>query len=198
MEFENAKIGLRKVFNAQILSIIAAIVSIIAVVAMVVLGEATYGNSYNNADIISVLFIFVAAIISIIAFVLNFIGISKTSKDDESFKNALILLIIALVASILNSFLELSFIGFVHDIASLFVSYYVIGGCMKIAETKGDTGLAATCKTARTLIIAVWVINAILEFLFVFTDLLAIAGAICEIIAYIIYLVILNKTIKIL
>ena len=210
MEFENAKIGLRKVYNAQILSIIASIIGIVGTVVMTVLGKAIQSGAenYNSSDIISVIFLIVAGIIGIIAFILNFVGISRTSKDDESFKNALIMLVIAIAASVIGSAIQNRFPGtakyldYLHDLATLFVSYYVIGGCMSIAEKKNDVNLAATCKTARTFIIVAWVITIVLEFLSGavngFVTVIAIVGALCEIVAYIIYLVILSKTLKIL
>ena len=210
MEFENAKIGLRKVYNAQILSIIASIIGIVGTVVMTVLGKAIQSGAenYNSSDIISVIFLIVAGIIGIIAFILNFVGIGRTSKDDESFKNALIMLVIAIAASVIGSAIQNKFPGtakyldYLHDLATLFVSYYVIGGCMSIAEKKNDVNLAATCKTARTFIIVAWVITIVLEFLSGavngFVTVIAIVGALCEIVAYFIYLVILSKTLKIL
>ena len=210
MEFENAKIGLRKVYNAQILSIIASIIGIVGTVVMTVLGKAIQSGAenYNSSDIISVIFLIVAGIIGIIAFILNFVGISRTSKDDESFKNALIMLVIAIAASVIGSAIQNRFPGtakyldYLHDLATLFVTYYVIGGCMSIAEKKNDVNLAATCKTARTFIIVAWVVTIVLEFLSGavngFVTAIAIVGGLCEIVAYIIYLVILSKTLKIL
>ena len=210
MEFENAKIGLRKVYNAQILSIIASIIGIVSAAVMAVLGKAieSNGGSVNTTDVISVIFLIVAGIIAIIAFILNFVGIGRTSKDDESFKNALIMLVIAIAASVISSALQSRFpstakyLDYLHDIATLLVTYHVIGGCKSIAEKKNDVNLAATCKTARTFIIVAWVITIVLEFLSGavngFVTVIAIVGGLCEIVAYIIYLVILSKTLKIL
>lgn len=210
MEYENAKKGLRKVYNAQILLIIAAIISIVSVVVMTVLGKAIQSGAQdiNNTDVISVLFIIAAGIISIIAFFLNFIGVGKASRDDESFKNALIMLVIGLASSVISSALQnrlpnlARYLDYLHDISSLLVSYYVIGGCMSIAGKKNEEGLVSTCKTARTFIIIAWVITIVLEFLSGavngFIGVLAIVAAICEIVSYIIYLVILSKTLRIL
>lgn len=52
-----------------------------------------------NAQILLI----IAAIISIVAFFLNFIGVGRTSRDDESFKNALIMLVIGLESSVISS-----------------------------------------------------------------------------------------------
>ena len=210
MEFENAKNGLRKVYNAQILSIIAAIIGIVSAAVMAVLGKAIQSNaeSVNTTDVVSIIFLIVAGILAIVAFILNFVGIGRTSKDDESFKNALMMLVIAIAASVIGSAIQTKFPGtakyldYLHDLATLFVTYYVIGGCMSIAEKKNDVNLAATCKTARTFIIVAWVITIVLEFLSGAVNglvtVLAIVGGLCEIVAYIIYLVILSKTLKIL
>lgn len=210
MEYENSRTGLRKVYNAQILSIIAAIIGIVSVVVMAILGKAIQSNAeeINNTDLISVLFLIAAGVVSIIAFFLNFVGVGKASRDDESFKNALIMLVVGIGASVLSSALQsrlpslAKYLDYLHDISTLFVSYYVIGGCMSIAEKKKDVNLAATCKTARTFIIVAWIITLVLEFLSGavsgFVAVLAIVAAICEIVAYIIYLVILSKTLRIL
>ena len=210
MEYENSRTGLRKIYKAQFLSIIAAIIGIVSVVVMAILGKAIQSNAeeINNTDLISVLFLIAAGVVSIIAFFLNFVGVGKASRDDESFKNALIMLVVGIGASVLSSALQnrlpslAKYLDYLHDISTLFVSYYVIGGCMSIAEKKKDVNLAATCKTARTFIIVAWIITLVLEFLSGAVSgliaVLAIVAAICEIVAYIIYLVILSKTLRIL
>ena len=177
---------------------------------MTVLGKAIQSGAedINNTDVISVLFIIAAGIISIIAFFLNFIGVGKASRDDESFKNALIMLVVGIGAFVLSSALQsrlpnvARYLDYLYDISSLFVSYYVIGGCMSIAGKKNEEGLVSTCKTARTFIIIAWIITIVLEFLSGavngFVGVLAIVAAICEIVSYIIYLVILSKTLRIL
>jgi hypothetical protein len=214
MKYENARRGLGKVFAGEIVSIIATIIGIIAAVIMSVRGTAlqTDGALINTSDIVSLLSAIGALGLTAIAFILNLVGVIGASKDDEGFKNALILLIIGIIASIVSTVLATKhpnisgYLSSLSDICQLFVLYYVVCGCLNIAEAKRNTGLAASCKRARIIILIIWVISLVLNFfnnsskakegtIGTVTLILAIAGGVATILSYIIYLSVLRRTI---
>ena len=128
--FENAKIGIKKIYKAEVLTIIAAVIAIISGVVLLVLGIAAKdGKNVNTADVVSLLSLIVAAVLAIIAFFFNLFGIIKASKDDKSFKNAQIMLIFGLVVSIVSTALQSKdpslskAFATANDISELFVTY---------------------------------------------------------------------------
>lgn len=214
--FENARKGLDKVYKAEILTIIAAIIGIVAAIVLFAMGRIvrTEAASINTADIVSLISLLVALVIGIISFFLNLFGIIGASKDDESFKNALIMLVIGIIASIVASILSskhpdiASYFNTLNDIAELFVMYYVISGCVSIAATKKNDKLEATGRRIKIYIIIIWVIGLVINFFKgsfqakgtasaggVIYIVLAIVGGVATLVSYIAYLVILRKTI---
>ena len=213
MKYENARRGLGKIFAGEVVSIIASVIGIIATVIMVVRGTAlqTDGAAINTTDIVSVLSLISAVVLAAIAFILNLIGVIGASKDDEGFKNALIMLVIGIVASMVSTFLATKhpnisgYLSSLSEICQLFVFYYVICGCLNIAEAKRNDSLAASCRRARIIILVIWVISLVLNFLSknnsknetvgTITLILTIVGGVATIISYIIYLSVVRRTI---
>ena len=214
--FENARKGLGKIYKAEILTILAAIIAIVAAIVMFAMGKVvrTEASSINTADIVSLISMLVALVIGIISFFLNLFGIIAASKDDESFKNALITLFIGIISSVVASILRnkhadiATYFDAINNISELFVMYYVIAGCVNIAVSKKNEALAATGNKTKVIIIVIWAIGLVLNFfkgyfegkgtttaLGVAYIIIAVVGAIASIVSYIIYLVILRKTI---
>ena len=106
MKFPNAENGVKKLFTAEILQIIAAV----ALAAAAVMGLVTLANAANeNAGATlgfgagTLVFSIGGAVVSLIAFILTIVGLVKASKDDDGFKTALAFIILAVVATIVGS-----------------------------------------------------------------------------------------------
>ena len=215
--FENAKKGLGKIYKAEILSIIAVIIGIVSAVIMVALGKAieSEGTTANAVDVVSIISLVVALIIGIVSFFLNLTGVVAASKDDEGFKNAMYIVIVGIVASILASILSsrnpslANIFNSVNDIAELLVFYYVISGCVSIAKQRGDEALVSKGTKVKNVIMVVWIVSLVLNFCTGYVEgkggalegvyvALAIAGGATAIVCYVIYLTILRKTIDII
>lgn len=215
MKAENAKLGIGKIYRAEILTIIATIISIAGIVVMIVFGKvvSSKGDTVNNTDVISLIVILVSLVLAIIAFVLNLRGIFLASKDEPAFKDALVAVILGLLTSILAGVfsknrpsLSNAFES-ANNIAELFTAYYIIRGCINLAQQKKDEKIVKSGNTAMTLVFIVWIAAAILKIVptFIPADsrtavegILSIASLVLAIIAYIIYLKVLRKTSDIL
>ena len=79
MMYPNATHGLERVYQSQVIALVAAVLMIIPVINML------------------------AAIALIVSLVLYMIGINEAGKDDENYKTAFTLIIVQLVISVLNS-----------------------------------------------------------------------------------------------
>ena len=218
MKFENAKKGIKRVYNAEILSIIAAIIAIVAAVLLLVLGKAAKEGKANITDVISLISLIAAGIIGIVSDFLNIAGILAASKDSEDFKNALYTLIVGIVASILSTALASkassisNALSVTENICELLVAYYVINGCTNIAHQLGKADVEETGKKTMKLFLTVWIISIVVQALgkvlarlsqeslvmSIISSLLAIAALVLGLICYIIYLKLLRKTIDII
>ena len=217
MKFDNAKTGIKRIYNAEILSIIAAIVAIVAAVLLVILGSFTKDGQVNATDVISTISLVVAGIIAFVAYIMNIVGISTASKDSEDFKNALYMAIGAILTSVASSLLQKSSPGFAgalqvsENIFEMLTAYYVINGCTNLAKQIGNAAVEAEGKKTMKLFLTVWIISIAVEtigkiferssktqVLTIIAGILAIAALVLGLICYIIFLKLLRKTIDIL
>ena len=217
MKFDNAKTGIKRIYNAEILSIIAAIVAIVAAVLLVILGSFTKDGQVNATDVISTISLVVAGIIGVVAYIMNIVGISTASKDSEDFKNALYMAIGAILTSVVSSLLQKSSPSFAgalqvsENIFEMLTAYYVINGCTNLAKQIGNAAVEAEGKKTMKLFITVWIVSIVVEtlgkiverasktqVLTIIAGILSIAALVLGLICYIIFLKLLRKTIDIL
>ena len=149
MKFPNAANGVKKIFTAEILSLISSVCVFVTIVLMLAALASTAGAVSDGSDGAAVgalasgagtvVFGIATVVLAIIAFILNIVGITKASKDEESFKMALYALIGGIILSVIGSaFTNVN--GYVSSImqalqvvADLLVLLYVIQGVRYLA-----------------------------------------------------------------
>ena len=149
MKFPNAANGVKKIFTAEILSLISSVCVFVTIVLMLAALASTAGAISDGSDGAAVgalasgagtvVFGIATVVLAIIAFILNIVGITKASKDEESFKMALYALIGGIILSVIGSaFTNVN--GYVSSImqalqvvADLLVLLYVIQGVRYLA-----------------------------------------------------------------
>ena len=218
MSFPNAHNGVKKIYTAEILSLIGSILPIIAVIlgaATTSLAEAAKAEADvgTAAGVLVIILLGLgAAVLSLIAFILNLMGITSAMKDEPTFKNALIFTIIGIAASALSSAFSAnetvsSFISILIKLSELFVSLYVVQGIMKLAEKLKDSNMVARGSKVRWWLVITFCIPALIQLVSgVFelkeadsvADTLSIVAAVLSMVAYFIYLRYLAKAKKML
>ena len=217
--YPNAYNGIKKIYTAEILSLIAAIIGIIAAIAALAGVYAIDAGKETDGAIAALLgggaIILISGILVIIAFIIQIIGISNASKDEPLFKKAMTWLIIGLVASIVISFLpedSMETLDMVADlvkgIADIFVIMYVIDGVISLAKKIGKSSIAAKGAKIKNMIIVVYAIGLILTVIdgfmtendttVVISGVLGIIALIVMIAAYLMYLKLLSRAKKML
>ena len=207
--FDNAKKGIKKIYKAEILSIIATIVAIVAAVLLVILGSFVKDGQVNSTDVISTISLIVAAIIGVVAYIMNLIGIGNASKDSEDFKNALYMTIAALIVSVVASILNKSkpsmshALGVSENILEMLAAYYVINGCIGIAKKLAKPELEQYGNKSMKLFLTVWILSVVVDVLSkilgsgsVIAGIIGIIALILALVSYVIYLKLLNKTLN--
>ncbi len=235
MKYPNAYSGVRKIFTAEILSVIGVIVLIIS--AVLGLLTAAAGIAAQSADaetssahtglavgfgIPMLILLLGAGVLAIVAFILQIIGVTRASKDERIFKNALFYILVGVIAKatdavtgafagvIGKSGLDLvsSICTNLSKIATILVTYYIIIGVITLAEKIGNEKIEKQGKTILNLILIMLILSLIATITStvflqsgtndVIISVLSLAAGVIELISYIIYLVFLGRAKKML
>ena len=223
MKFPNAANGVKKIFTAEILSLIAAVLVIVAaIMAFSTVGaakgyEATNSNAAAAGALASgfglIIFSIGSLVLSLIAFILNIVGVAKASRDESTFKIALYALIAGVVFACLSSAFEnlsgplSGAMSALETVAELIVTLYVIQGIRMLASRLNNREVDNQGRKIYMIILAVLMLRLVANILVAifggrFTTSLAlifyIVSIVLSVVQYIMYLVFLAKAKKML
>ena len=202
MQFPNALEGVKKIYKAEIIALIGAIVGFVAALLSLVGAQSGSLGGLAGAGIL----IIAMSVLFIIAFIMNIVGLNKAKPDEENFKNALYMVFVGIVLSIVVGATQegtlIHTLGeSLSNICNLLVNYLVATALLNLANQLGDDVVAKKATSVRTLLTIVWVIALVLNVMGdVLTSkagmiavVLALIASVVEIIAYIVYLGLLSK-----
>ena len=207
--FTNAYEGVKKIYKAEIFALIASILFLVGSILSATGIQAGEETASGSGLLIGGGFIVIAAaILLIIAAILNIMGVNRASKDEPAFKDALIALIIGIVANIVvsafNGNATVSSIGkSVANVMEILASYYICTGVINLADRLNDRAVSASGKKVRSILMGIWIAAAILnalttlfgtnETMQVIIGSAAIVAGIISIVAYFLYISLLGK-----
>ena len=179
MKFPNAAKGVRKIFSAEILKLIA-IVCLIAGLICLILMLASVGNGSDagaGASAIGVLiFVGGAFVLMAVAAIMKLVGIVQSSRDESSFTAALVCILIEVVALIVSGFIappvinpsgsvdinalsaisnSVSLNHLIMSIANLLITVFIITGVIKLADQLNDGSVSAKGANLLKIIIVI-------------------------------------------
>lgn len=215
MKFPNAAKGVKKIFTAEILTLISALAMIVAVVMMIVTLGAAAAESAGGAvaaGIGTLALMAGAAILALIGGIMSLVGIINASKDESAFKTALYAIILSLVAAVVMGIFSSndtvqSICQSVQNVMSIIVTIYVIQGVTNLAEKLNNAEVAQKGKKLLYIIVAVYVLALIANiivlisggmFASVTAGIIGLAALVLDVIGYIVYLSLLSKGKKML
>ena len=214
MRFPNAYRGVKKIWLAEMLMLLAAIVGIIMVIVMAANGTMVGEDIVINEGVktpIAVLGI-VTAVILLIGFILNLIGLINANNDDSAFRIALLVTILGVVASAISAIWSNNetlnkWMDTAITICSMFASYYVLTGIANLAEKMSDAATKALALKSRTLVEGSFCATALFKLIIsifkiqdgsTISTILAVVAVLLELVSYILYLRALSKGKKML
>ena len=214
MRFPNAYRGVKKIWLAEMLMLLAAIVGIIIVIVMAANGTMVGEDIVINEGVktpIAVLGI-VTAVIALVAFILNLIGLINANNDDSAFRIALLVTILGVVASAISAIWSNNetlnkWMDTAITICSMFASYYVLTGIANLAEKMSDAATKALALKSRTLVEGSFCATALFKLIIsifkiqngsTISTILAVVALLLELVSYILYLRALSKGKKML
>ena len=214
MRFPNAYRGVKKIWLAEMLMLLAAIVGIVIVIVMAANGTMVGEDIVINEGVktpIAVLGI-VTAVILLIGFILNLIGLINANNDDSAFRIALLVTILGVVASAISAIWSNNetlnkWMDTAITICSMFASYYVLTGIANLAEKMSDAATKALALKSRTLVEGSFCATALFKLIIsifkiqdgsTISTILAVIALLLELVSYILYLRALSKGKKML
>ena len=223
MKFPNAANGVKKIFTAEILTLISNFCVFGTAVLMIVALASTAGAVANGSEGAAVgalasgagtiVFAIGSLVLAIIAFILNIVGITKASKDESSFKTALYALLAGIVLSVLGNALTnvngyiASLLQALQVVAELLVILYVIQGIRYLALKLNKPEIDQKGQNLFKVIFAILVLQFIARMVVLFfggmaasitAAIIALIAIILSIVEYVLYLIFLAKAKKML
>ena len=219
MKFPNAYQGVKKIFTAEILSLIGAacmiIFAVFGVVALAGMATAS-GDTALTGGIGLAVFGLAGGILSLIGLLFLMIGTKRAAQDEPIFNQAYMYILCSLIltlASIIISSIWLygtwdNMSTTVANILAMIATIFIINGVQSLANKLNRPDMVATGNTYMILLIVVYAVQIIVRIIPVFfganaatsrvVGILSLAAEIVSLIVYILYLVFLGKAKKML
>ncbi|MBQ9322145.1 MAG: hypothetical protein IJ239_07335 [Eubacterium sp.] len=172
MQFPNAYKGIRRIFTAEILTMISGIILLLTLTAgSGMLDEFAAGDmtTVSGPALALASISGLASIFALVAFFMNISGISDASKDEESFKKALLWLVIGIGASLVGSLavnmndIIASFAGIISSLCEYMIYYNVVTGIIHLAERLEDERVNALGQQTIRLLTIVYAVVIIVQ-----------------------------------
>lgn len=209
MKFENAFVGAKKIFTAEILSLVATVCSAF-VLAFTFLGAVSVEEGSGTGAVASLggiaIFGIAAAIVAVIAFIFKIMGVNSASKDEPAFKIVLYLIIGGIVVAIAASFIPnetvKNIFTIIGDVVNVAVTVYIIQGFRNLAVKLGRDDVDTKGNNIFKIIIAMYLLIFVARIITLISSgaasltiagIFAIVAAILYIVVYVFYLSFLNQ-----
>ncbi len=222
MRFPNAAKGVKNIFTAQILQLIGSGCAVIGCIILISSGVTAVLTKGSDAGLVAALsqaagasiFLVAYSILALIAFIMQIVGIVNAKKDEESFKSALICLIIGIVVPIIGALFSRvspvisSLCLSVGNLMGLFVTIFIISGIIKLADqlNRGDVSTKGSNILKMIIVIAglSLILSIVSSFMMANTAImvtaviLIVVSIVLSIIQYIMFLTLLSQAKKML
>ena len=215
--YPNAYNGIKKIFTAEVLSLISALIGVFAAIVAVVglqhvdTGAEDIGSA--SAFVGGGLVLIISGIVAIVAFILKIVGVSNAAVDEPNFKKASSWILAGIVCSIATSMttdgtlLHLA-ASVLYTVCQLYVTMYVIDGVCSLADKIGRTDFAQKGAKIKNLILVAYIISLVITIIqgflpesgttTVISGILAVVSLIVIVVMYYMYLKLLSEGKKML
>ena len=219
MRFPNAAKGVKKLFNAEIIALIAAVVGGVGLI-LGLIGASNEIDKSTGTTLIAVsgALLIVAGIAILIAGIMNIVGFLQAAKDEEGIKRAVLCTLFSALLAAVATFFEnqTGFLGGLGTVLSsiatvlnMLVALFMIGGLMNLSEKCNRPDMVKRGHDILTTIIVSYIITFALSLLIRFGAYTSSLGAevinwlsglsaLFEVFIYVLELIYLGKAKKML
>ena len=219
MKFPDAYQGIKKIFTAELLSLIGSACMIIFAIFGLVTVAAYQANSADAlvaGSIGTIIFGLAGGVLALIGLIFLLIGTKRASIDEPVFNNAFMFIILSLVLTVASTIISSIWATGIWDnvsttvanIFSVFAMIYIINGIQNLASKLDRPDMVTMGNTYMILMIIVYAIQIIARIIPAFfganattstaAGVLSLVAEIFALVVYIIYLIYLGKAKKML
>lgn len=177
MRFPNACKGLKKIFFAELISLIALVPYAVSLVLIQFLPEEINKNNAEilPAEVVVTILSILSLVMMTVAYVLNIIGYVTASKDNESFKKAMLLTIAGMVLTVVSGIMEnangnpilTNTFDSMENILDLLITLMTISGIVTLSVTYGDLRMVESGKALFKFLFAIY-LPTLIAYVFVY------------------------------
>ena len=175
MKFPNAAKGVKKIFNAEIISLIAALIGGTGLI-MGLIGTSSETGDSNGTTLLAVsgALLIVSGIALLVAGIMNIVGFLQAAKDEEGLKRAVLCTVFSALFAFVAAFFEnqTGFLGSlgtvlssVSTVLNMLVALFVIGGLMNLSAECNRPDMVKRGHDILTTIIVSYIITFALSLL---------------------------------
>ena len=177
MRFPNACKSLKKIFFAELISLIALVPYAVSLVLVQFLPEEINKNNAEilPAEVVVTILSILSLVMMTVAYVLNVIGYVTASKDNESFKKAMLLTIAGMVLTVVSGIMEnangnpilTNTFDSMENILDLLITLMTISGIVTLSVTYGDLRMVESGKALFKFLFAIY-LPTLIAYVFVY------------------------------
>ncbi len=177
MRFPNACKGLKKIFFAELISLIALVPYAVSLVLVQFLPEEINKNNAEMlpAEVVVTILSILSLVMMTVAYVLNVIGYVTASKDNESFKKAMLLTVAGMVLTVVSGIMEnangnpilTNTFDSMENILDLLITLMTISGIVTLSVTYGDLRMVESGKALFKFLFAIY-LPTLIAYVFVY------------------------------
>lgn len=177
MRFPNACKGLKKIFFAELISLIALVPYAVSLVLIQFLPEEIDKNNAEilPAEVVVTILSILSLVMMTVAYVLNVIGYVTASKDNESFKKAMLLTVAGMVLTVVSGIMEnangnpilTNTFDSMENILDLLITLMTISGIVTLSVTYGDLRMVESGKALFKFLFAIY-LPTLIAYVFVY------------------------------
>ena len=177
MRFPNACKGLKKIFFAELISLIALVPYAVSLVLVQFLPEEIDKNNAEilPAEVVVTILSILSLVMMTVAYVLNVIGYVTASKHNESFKKAMLLTIAGMVLTVVSGIMEnangnpilTNTFDSMENILDLLITLMTISGIVTLSVTYGDLRMVESGKALFKFLFAIY-LPTLIAYVFVY------------------------------
>ncbi len=177
MRFPNACKGLKKIFFAELISLIALVPYAVSLVLIQFLPEEIDKNNAEMlpAEVVVTILSILSLVMMTVAYVLNVIGYVTASKDNESFKKAMLLTIAGMVLTVVSGIMEnangnpilTNTFDSMENILDLLITLMTISGIVTLSVTYGNLRMVESGKALFKFLFAIY-LPTLIAYVFVY------------------------------
>ena len=175
MKFPNAAKGVKKIFNAEIISLIAALVGGAGLV-MSLIGASKETNESVGTTLLAVsgILLIISGIALLVAGIINIVGYIQAAKDEEGIKRAVLCTVFSCAFAFAAAFFEnqTGFLGglgtvlsTISTVLNMLVALFMIGGLMNLSAKCNRPDMVTRGHSILSTIVVSYIVTFALDIL---------------------------------